>query len=95
MFLNHASLLTARRWKLPVALGAVLLTSSVICLAGCGGSKPPTPPPGSATALSPDAGPAKDQEILKETAKEKNPEGGPGPAGSSNVGGNPAAGDGK
>jgi hypothetical protein len=59
------------------------MTSSVLMLTGCGGSKPADQPlPGASTngkpAMAPDAGAAKDQSILKETAGEKNPDAGGG-----------------
>ncbi len=93
MFYHTTSLLPARRRARVLVLGALLLTTSALCLTGCGGSKPaenaasvPNVPAGapagasagSGAALAPDASTAKDQAVQKETAGEKNPEGGGG-----------------
>ncbi len=74
---------TTRIWARSIATGALMVTSSALMLTGCGGSKPADQPlPGASTngkpAMAPDAGAAKDQSILKETAGEKNPDAGGG-----------------
>jgi len=73
MFLKNSS---ARS----LALGALLLSLSALCLTGCGGSKPADGGAGGGDAkaggagsapLAPDAGAAKDQQIQKEVSQEK------------------------
>ena len=64
-----------------LALGALLLSFSALCLIGCGGSKPAEGAGGDADAkagasggaapLAKDAGAAKDQQIQKEVDQEK------------------------
>lgn len=84
MFLNKISMAAPLRPARPLALGAVILTVSALCLTGCRETKPaedpmaavtpPTGAPGGAPIAGKQA--AKDDAILKETAAEKNPEGG-------------------
>jgi len=73
MFLNNSS---ARS----LALGALLLSLSALCLTGCGGSKPAdggaspdakAGATGGSAPLAADAGAAKDQQIQKEVSQEK------------------------
>lgn len=89
MSLHKISYRTLHRWARPLTLGALLLTSSALCLTGCGGSKPEAdtaqtgPQTGSAapaaapaSSANPAGTSAKDEAIMKEAAQEKNPEGG-------------------